>query len=472
MCVLLFNGSINCAGFNYYGQLWLGTAGLLSAEGPVNMSDANLDVLLPATVLAGIPVRSVSCGFSFSYAVSLAGGNKVYCVGLARGNSLGDGSYTEASITQPVTVLNLLQTPSIVQLASGLYSSCALYSGPAISSSVQCWGDTYSSTNARIAGVDMATALAVSSFDAGCVVLRDATVACWDGLPLTTTKISGISGVVHVTMGGEFACAVVKDKEDLPGSVWCWRLKERTGLTQFVVDSETPQKVRGLLGWITDVVAGDAHVCAVVTTSVDRVGEVYCWGHNGYEVYCWGHNGYEVYCWGHNGYEVYCWGHNGYEVYCWGHNGYGQLGQGYTNGTFAEPGGTKAPQRVKGLMNVTAVYAGSDMTCAVTTTRQVVPGVLLGQESCGDVLAAQAWVLPPGQGSCGICVREGAWSTKPCMTDRSTFWQVYMRLCTWASRRCCQSVHCVVHARLLHNNHYDDLIESSLPSSTRYPFKP
>jgi alpha-tubulin suppressor-like RCC1 family protein len=333
MCVLLFDGSVKCAGDNQHGQLWLGTAGSKSVRlpWPNNHSLVSYaDVLLPAAVLDNIPVRIVSCGFSFGCAVPLAEGNTVYCTGRSRNNFLGNGDWSDVSVTQPVKVLNLLQTPVIAQLASGADTSCVLYAGPATSSSVQCWSDGYEGTN-YIAGVDMARALAVSLWGtAGCVVLHNATLACWDGYPITTT-VSGPSGVVHVTMGGFFVCAVVKFNEGSPGTVWCWSRKGRTGSTPFVVDLETPQLVQGLPGRITDVVAGNGHVCALVEISRERGGEVYCWGENRY----------------------------------------GQLGQGYTNGTSSEPGGTKAPQQVKHLMNVTALYAGSDMTCAVTTIRQV-----------------------------------------------------------------------------------------------------
>jgi alpha-tubulin suppressor-like RCC1 family protein len=96
-------------------------------------------------------------------------------------------------------------------------------------------------------------------------------------------------------------------------------------------NSSEPWKVLGLPGDVADVVLGAWHACALVQSDVSIGGEVYCWGVNFV----------------------------------------GQLGQGYTNGTFSKPEGSATPLLVKGLSNTTALYAGKYATCAVMSAQRV-----------------------------------------------------------------------------------------------------
>jgi alpha-tubulin suppressor-like RCC1 family protein len=325
-CVELYDGSIECAGSNAHGQLWLGSASLGSG------------MLVPAAVLRGTPIRSFSCGSDFSCAAPATGDNKVYCVGSGADNLLGNGNFndTVVSVTQPVLVRGLQQTPRIAQLVSATSASCVLYAAPGSPSSVQCWGfynrETSNTTTVSITGVDKAAALAITvEGDAGCVVLQNGTVACWVG-SRRAMRVLGLSSAVRIVMGRELACAVVK-RRNMEGSLWCWHLRPENLISRpsFVTSSAKPQRVQGLPGSVLDAVAGWDHVCALVQVSTDVGGEVYCWGRN----------------------EV------------------GQLGQGYTDGTWYEPAGSMTPLRVDGLINVTALYAGYDDTCAETASRWV-----------------------------------------------------------------------------------------------------
>jgi alpha-tubulin suppressor-like RCC1 family protein len=191
-------------------------------------------------------------------------------------------------------------------------------------------------TTISITVVDETATLAMSSQgDLGCVVLHNEIIACWGTqaeAPYRAVLVPGLSSVANVVMGGNTACAVVK-QHNVDGSLLCWQLTPSNldRKPTFVTSSPLPQLVQGLPGSVLDAVAGDDHVCALVRVSTDTGGQVYCWGHN----------------------EV------------------GQLGQGDTNGFWGQPDGSRTPLRVDGLSNVTALYAGFLTTCAKTATRQI-----------------------------------------------------------------------------------------------------
>jgi hypothetical protein len=129
-CVLLFNGSVECAGSNSFGELGLGKAD----------EEKHLR-LIPATALAGIPVGSVEAGSGFTCMLAAPSeGNKVYCFGGGGSGMLGEGLSSDSAV--PVLVKGLRQSPPIKQLVVGIYYACVVYdiAGNANSNAnVQCW---------------------------------------------------------------------------------------------------------------------------------------------------------------------------------------------------------------------------------------------------------------------------------------------------------------------------------------------
>jgi alpha-tubulin suppressor-like RCC1 family protein len=106
-CVHLYDNSVECAGQNHAGQMGLGTQDW----------DERL-VLVPASVLTGISVKSVGCGEAFTCVLAAAvEGSLVYCFGSNNG-VLGTGvGPNELSSATPVVVQGLKHTPNIAQLA-------------------------------------------------------------------------------------------------------------------------------------------------------------------------------------------------------------------------------------------------------------------------------------------------------------------------------------------------------------------
>jgi alpha-tubulin suppressor-like RCC1 family protein len=225
-----------------------------------------------------------------------------------------------------------------ISVSAGWTHACALFTG----GSVLCWGDnshgelgngseTSSSTPVVVTGLTGATSVA-SGADFSCAVLSDGTVECWGmnfygtlGNGTTTDSstpvvVSGVSGVKSIAAGADFACAVLSG-----GTVECWGLNfyGQLGDASTVGPNQcngwacsmAPVVVAGL-PVTTAIAAGEDHVCALSSTGT---------------------------------------------VACWGNDDYGQLG----NGMAVEDSPT--PVAVVGLSGVTAVTAGNDFSCALTT---------------------------------------------------------------------------------------------------------
>jgi hypothetical protein len=133
--MLMYNGSVACAGGNTYGQLGTGKTWyddpLTPRSGP----------FAPATVLSGIKVTSVGAGYDVTCVLAAPSqGNRVECFGDNQFGKLGHGENISMS-TVPVAVQGLKQSLPIIQLVVSDINACVLYAkdGTTGSSSVQCW---------------------------------------------------------------------------------------------------------------------------------------------------------------------------------------------------------------------------------------------------------------------------------------------------------------------------------------------
>jgi len=334
-CVRLSNGSVECWGLNFNGQVGSG-----------NTSNA----LAPGGVVLASGAVSVAAGATHSCA-ALSDGS-VSCWGWNITGQVGNG--ITINTNSPLPASTLITSGALAVAASGCSPtvvgaghSCALLSG----GTVTCWGNnTYrelggapadGGTTASVGGISGATQL-IAGPTSSCVLEADGTVRCWGylvygaGYVSSPTPVPGLSsgGVKYIAASpgvracsGETSsthtnghgCALLAD-----GSVRCWGNNAKGELGNgTTTDTGTAVPVLGVSG-ATAVGAGGAHSCAVVS---------------------------------------------GGTVVCWGNNIAGQLGNGSTANL--DGGVGNGLVTVSGIANAKAVVAGGCHTCALLTDGNV-----------------------------------------------------------------------------------------------------
>jgi alpha-tubulin suppressor-like RCC1 family protein len=214
-CALLTDTTVECWGFNFYGQVGDGTT-------------ENRLMPTPVSGLSG--VAEISAGQDHTCA--RMADTTVQCWGSNARGQLGTGVITVQNVV-PSAVAGLT---SVANLCAGQAYSCARLTN----GTVECWGDNEygqigdgttalaTDTPTAVAGLSGAAALSAGGTYA-CAILGDDTVRCWgdnyfgelgDG---TTTQrdapvaVQGLSGVAQVSAGGGQTCALLLD-----GGVDCW----------------------------------------------------------------------------------------------------------------------------------------------------------------------------------------------------------------------------------------------------------
>jgi alpha-tubulin suppressor-like RCC1 family protein len=308
-CALLDDGSVQCWGQNFSGQLGDGT---------------DVDRSRPAAVIGlGGAVAEVVAGDFHSCALIVGG--TVQCWGSNSSGRLGDGSNTD-SLT-PIAVTGLAG-PAIA-LEAGKDHTCAIIQG----GSVQCWGRNNAGQLGNGSTIDQPTPV----------------------------QVSGLTGPVTALAGGqEHTCALIQG-----GAMQCWgenafgRLGDNS-----TTDSTTPVSVIDLAGTVTAIAAGTFHSCALI-----QGGAMQCWGFNNFGQLGDGTKtlrtkprsvtglGGPVTAIAVGTVQT-CAVINGGGAQCWGDNSVGQLG----DGTKTE---RLVPTSVNGLGGaVTAMAPGGGFTCA------------------------------------------------------------------------------------------------------------
>jgi alpha-tubulin suppressor-like RCC1 family protein len=310
------------------------SAGLVAASLTLNVAPAG----------ASAPVIiSISAGVYHTCAVASTGAAQ--CWGRNTYGELGDGTTTQHSI--PVQVSGL--TGGVSAVSAGDEDTCARSSA----GDVKCWGfnsigqlgdgtTTDSSTPVQVSGLTSGvSAVAVDSAYA-CAVTGAGAVKCWGfnvdgqlGDGTTTTRstpvqVSGLtSGMSAVAVGSDHACALSS-----AGGVKCWGGNAGGGLGDgTTTDSSTPVQVSGLTSGVSAIAAGSYYTCAVASAGALK---------------------------------------------CWGNDTQGELGDGMTTNS-------STPVQVSGLTSgVSAVSAGSDNTCAVTSAGALKCWGINGQGELGD----------------------------------------------------------------------------------------
>ena len=267
-CTLLTDGSIDCWGSNYVGEL---------GDGTTEESDT------PVAVSGITSATAINAGASHTCAV-LTGGH-VNCWGGNDWGELGDGT-TEGSAT-PVAVSGITDATA---LTTGGYDTCALLVG----GSVNCWGrnsagelgdGTTQERNApvSVSGITNATAITAGAYHT-CALLAGGSIDCWGnggfgGLGDGSTKasetpvaVNGITNATAITAGDEDTCALLAS-----GNIDCWGNNSSGELGNGTTEaSDTPVAVNGITN-ATAITAGGWHTCALLPG-----GSIDCWGNNQY----------------------------------------------------------------------------------------------------------------------------------------------------------------------------------------------
>ncbi|MDP3276363.1 MAG: hypothetical protein Q8Q09_14285 [Deltaproteobacteria bacterium] len=257
-CVVLRDASVRCWGWNYDGQLGVGTR-----------SGHNAPV-----VLDGLgQVASVHAAWDFTCARHTTG--TVSCWGENDYGQLGDGDRHTRERPHPVAGLTHVR-----QLAMGSTHACALQEN----GHVACWGrnefgelgDGSATLRTRPVRARFANDLgALAAGEGGtCALSQRGTVQCagWQGRGALPAPIEGLpSGVIDLRMSRNFACAnTVDDAPRCWGEGFAGQLGGANTTEVFV-----PREIEGLTQ-VTQMSLGARGGCAV-----RRDGSLMCWGRVG-----------------------------------------------------------------------------------------------------------------------------------------------------------------------------------------------
>jgi alpha-tubulin suppressor-like RCC1 family protein len=355
---------------------------LITCLASSNMAEANFAWKLIDDRLmisqTGTTYTQVAAGDVHTCALTSVGGVK--CWGYNRIGELGDGSVTHTQRNSPVDVVGLAS--GVTQLATGYGHICAVTSV----GGVKCWGSNDSgqlgdgTTNDRYTPVEVVglesgvRQVALGSYFS-CALTTSGGVKCWgenyfgqlgDGttnqsnLPVTVIGLE--NGVTQLAAGDFHICALT-----IIGGVMCWGDNSSGQLgDNTTTNRSTPVDVYDMETGFAQVTGGGAHTCALTLA-----GGVKCWGANfsgqlgddsttqrNVPVGVVGLTGSITYLAAGQYHTCAVTASGGAK--CWGDNGFGILGDGSTTQQ-------NVPVDVVGLNDgVSQLAAGSSHTCAVT----------------------------------------------------------------------------------------------------------
>ena len=383
-CALHNDGTISCAGANWYGNTGNGEFGTVVSW-------------IPEKVVGIDDAIDVSLGFAHTCAVHATG--EVSCWGRNDEGQLGNG--TDGLDTNSPIPVKIPGITDAVSVALGsLAISCVLHE----TGEVSCWGPNafgelgtaeeagglhspvdHLSVPVKIEGITDATAVTAGNNHI-CVLHETGEVSCWgantfgelgtgghipDDRTANPQKVEGITGAIRIDAGRLHTCVVSDD-----GSVTCWGWDDGGQLGDGQATENTDSFIPvAVFGTVTlpasdepvDIAAGSRHTCMLY-----EKGEIWCWGENENGQLGNGEFGTNVYStipvkvqditdavaiaagWEHT-----CAVHATGEVSCWGDDSDGELGNGET--MLSSP----LPVKVVDIDDAVAVTAGHWHTCAL-----------------------------------------------------------------------------------------------------------
>ena len=325
-CAVLDDGSLKCWGYNFYGQLGLGSTtqqttpqsvvGMNSTDSAIFTSrssqyaptcafnDGSLycwGAFFSSTSQKFLSPQKMQPANSGSESLGLGSGHTCLVDGADRLKCLGRGSYGQLGRNDTSDSMSAmspygLEDTDVTSVSAGYEHTCAVLDD----GSLKCWGSNgngqlgIGSTTQQTTpqSVSLGTGRTAVSVNAGyyhtCAVLDDGSLKCWGsngngqlGIGSTTQQTTPQSvslgtgrTAVSVSAGSNHACAVLDD-----GSLKCWGSNGngQLGLGS-TTQQTTPQSVSlGTGRTAVSVSAGYQHTCAVLDD-----GSLKCWGYNGY----------------------------------------------------------------------------------------------------------------------------------------------------------------------------------------------
>ena len=232
------DGKVYTWGYNFYGQLGLGTSG----------DDADEDSPTLITALSNITVSSIAAGIYHSLALTTDG--EVYAWGGNEYGQLGLGTIGYGTDEDSPTLITALSNITVSSIAAGYYHSLALTTD----GKVYAWG---SNGNGQL----------------GLGTSGDGT---YEKSPTLITALSNIT-VSSIAAGNNNSLALTTD-----GKVYAWGYNEygQLGLSTsgFDADKDSPTLITALsIITVSSIAAGAFHSLALTTDE-----EVYAWGYNYY----------------------------------------------------------------------------------------------------------------------------------------------------------------------------------------------
>ena len=256
-----------------------------------------LAVPSPVRVRANVSISAVDptgrIAAGDKHTCAIAADNVIWCWGYNFFSQLGSSTFTDDFSSVPVQTTALPGSRIAKRIVAGANHTCVL----ATDGTVWCWGDNGYGSIGVVGGNQPdpvqvtlggnATMIAAGGFTS-CVVLSDNRVQCWgrnnkgqlgNGTwgtvavtsPVDTWSVPASFTVAHLEIGATHTCAV-----SVFGAVWCWGefTNGRLGTTASS-NAVTPAATALLGSTATEVAAGAAHTCALLTT-----GSITCFGSN------------------------------------------------------------------------------------------------------------------------------------------------------------------------------------------------
>ena len=306
---------------------------------------------------------------------------------------------------------------SVMQVNAGGRHTCGLN----FNGSLHCWGDNTQGQVGRVRSANPNT----HSYDVAALVFgiegRSTTVGTLTSFPLFSGNAPGyLYNVTNFDLGGEHTCAVY-DSADDNGVVACWGFGQQgqLGVNALLPNSgginasaDNPQPVAlddatDVLSGMVQVAAGNQHTCAL-----SEDGEVYCWGAGastisrrelgvgpipntrtgivvastdapvqvveaGVDTVSDDTEALGSITQIAAGSNHTCALSTTGNVYCWGGSSQGQLGLGLIGAGGILPASTDVPRQVVGtsrsgaLSGIIQITAGENHTCALSSSRRV-----------------------------------------------------------------------------------------------------